>query len=615
VNRTIHAAAALLPVLLVAMPARAAAPLVVGSVRDQHGAAIAGATVTGETPGGSHPATTTDASGTFALHADGVVAVVVSCRYCRTTRVATLSGEPVVAIVQQYAALVFEAPTPGDLENLPYSNVESSVALRPFTLLAQTTAPYPGSTLSDRGLSATGSLLIDNGVPNYDITSGQSPYALIPANYAQSAVVRNAAYAFLYGNQAEGGTVQLDPFLGGTNWQVATLGSDTIARAEVGSDASSIAFGTSSNNEESRQRTDLVGTWPLGADQSVTVGGGTEQGRQWEPDSTFAGSFSFADATFSDPRALNLSISALADRGDYALTEGEYPVSNTWSDSEVSAGIHTAGPVAGFADAVVRTSAGIYDQQALPDGLPRLGATLAQTHVDAGLVASGSNYDVVAGIGAFWIGYSGGILGISNPANTSLIVPSLQARLFPKGRWSLGLQQSSSFSLPTLIEQSLYNGGRALPVLIEHNALSAGTLTYTDDARLSLTFQEAVQKVAGTWPGIVSSSGVSATWQVAPAIAVRAWTMHVTDTAALYGGGLPYEGMSPTVNALWATYDMTGGVRADVIYRRDLLNSLPYYHVDGAISGPIAGGVRWYAGAEDRMQRTFVDVGIRFGGR
>ncbi|MGB8907359.1 MAG: carboxypeptidase-like regulatory domain-containing protein, partial [Candidatus Cybelea sp.] len=127
-NRTIHAAAALLLVMLVAVPARATAPLVVGSVRDQHGAVIAGATVTGQTPDGSNPTTTTDASGTFALHAEGVVAVVVSCRYCRTTRVATLSGEPVVAIVRQYEALAAEAPTPGDLENLPYANVESSVA-------------------------------------------------------------------------------------------------------------------------------------------------------------------------------------------------------------------------------------------------------------------------------------------------------------------------------------------------------------------------------------------------------------------------------------------------------------------------------------------------------
>ncbi|HXO16717.1 MAG TPA: hypothetical protein VN909_00970, partial [Candidatus Dormibacteraeota bacterium] len=98
-------------------------------------------------------------------------------------------------------------------------------------------------------------------------------------------------------------------------------------------------------------------------------------------------------------------------------------------------------------------------------------------------------------------------------------------------------------------------------------------------------------------------------------IALRAWTMHVTDTAPLDGVALPYEGMSPTVNALWLTYDAGNAVRADIIYRRDLLDSEPFYHVDGAISGPIAAGLRWYAGTEDRMRRTFVDVGIRFIGR
>ena len=88
--------------------------------------------------------------------------------------------------------------------------------------------------------------------------------------------------------------------------------------------------------------------------------------------------------------------------------------------------------------------------------------------------------------------------------------------------------------------------------------------------------------------------------------------MHVTDNVPLYGGGLPYGGAAPTVNALWLTYDTGAGVRADAIYRRDLLEGAPFYHVDGAISGPIADRLRWYAGAEDWLRRTFVDAGIRF---
>jgi hypothetical protein len=91
--------------------------------------------------------------------------------------------------------------------------------------------------------------------------------------------------------------------------------------------------------------------------------------------------------------------------------------------------------------------------------------------------------------------------------------------------------------------------------------------------------------------------------------------MHVSDTVPMYGTVLPYDGLAPTVGALWLTYDNGGAIRADAIYRRDLLNGLPFYHVDGAISGPLADRVRWYAGAEDRMHRTFVDFGVRFAGR
>ena len=81
------------------------------------------------------------------------------------------------------------------------------------------------------------------------------------------------------------------------------------------------------------------------------------------------------------------------------------------------------------------------------------------------------------------------------------------------------------------------------------------------------------------------------------------------------GIAFPYDGNSPTVNAFWLTYDVGNAIRADVIYRRDLLDDDPFYHVDGAISGPISGGLRWYGGVEDRMRRTFVDAGIRFIGR
>ncbi len=614
-------AATLLLFMLVAAPALGQAPLVVGSVRDQHGAAIVGAVVAGQTLQGIYPIATTDAVGTFALHADGIVAIRITCRYCTSALLPVRPGEPVVAIIRRYDALADDAPSPADLENLPYAHVESSVALRPFTLLAQSSAPYPGSILSDRGLSSSGSLLIDDGAADYDIVTGESPYAFIPAHYEQSALVRDATNAYAYGDQAGGGIVELTPFADGSSAEIATIGSDAIARAQVGSDSSAIAVGSFSNDQESRQRGDLFATWPLGAQESLTVAGGSEQGREYEsPGSAFAGSFSFADAAFSDPQALNLTLTGVMDRGDYETSSDPFsayqlPASAAWSDAGFDAAIHSSGPVVGFVEVGLRSSTGFYDPQALPYGLPRVGAMLDQTRADAGLEASGTDYALTAGVGAFWFDYAGGTYGVTQPARSALAVPSLEAQLFPNGKWSVNLQGSGSFTLPTFVDQYLYADGQTMPVLIQRNALQAAALTYTDDARVRISFEQALEDVSGASSGRITSTGFAAIWQVAPAISLRAWTMHVTDTAPLYAGAIPYDGVAPTVNAFWLTYDTGSAVRADLIYRRDLLNAMPFYHVDGAISGPIANRLRWYAGVEDRMHRTFLDLGLRFAGR
>jgi len=595
--------------------ALAQAPLTVGSVRDQEGRPIEAATVSVVRPAGSTISAQTDAAGTFALPAGGIAALRVTCRYCEATTVAVRPNEPVVAIVRRYLALSASAPSPEDLAGLPYAHVESAIALHPFTLLAESSTSYPGSRLSDRGLSSVGSLLVDNGAPNYDIANGQSPFELIPANYERSAVIRDAATAFLYGDQSAGGIVELEPFSAGSNAQVATVGSNTIARAEVGSDSFGLAFGSSSNNTESRQRSDLFQTWNLNADQSLSVAAGSEQGRSFQlPDSSFAGSFSFGDAAFRDPRALNLYVSAVSDRGGYTMTAGEYPISAGWSDANFAAGIHSNGAVSGFADVAVRSSTGYYDAQALPFGLPRVGATLAQTHADVGFQAAADDYNIVGGVGAFWVNYAGGTLGVSQPAKTAFVLPSINAAVFPNAKFSADFQGSGSFTLPTLVDQYQYSGGLPMPVGYERNALGAVSFTYTDDSRVRLSFEEADESAHGVWTGTVTSTGFSAVWQVTPTVALRAWTMHVRDTVQLYGGGFPYGGAAPTVNAAWVTYDPGAGLRVDAIYRRDLLDGGPFYHFDGAISAPIRGGLRWYAGAESWMHRTFIDAGLRLGG-
>ncbi len=611
-----HGAAALLLAMLVALPARAAAPLVVGAVRDQGGTPITGASVEGRRPGAPPVRATTDSAGTFALDAPGISTIVISCRYCAPAQAVVREGEPVVVIVRRYAALAGDTPNVSDVESLPYANVESTLGLRPFTLLAQSETPYPGSRISDRGLSPDGSLLVDDGSPNYDIVAGGSPYELIPAQFERSASLQPASNAFLYGDQAAGGIADLNPFVGDSNWQVATAGSDTIVRAQVGSDAAGAVLGTFSNDTESRQRGDASATWSLGGDQSLSITGGSEQGRTFgTPLSNYAGSFSFVNATYGNPQLENLYASAVVDRGSYAFGSAAYSAAAIWSDANFLIGAHTPGAVSAFADLGLRLSTGLYDQQTAWLQLPSIGATLSQSRLDAGVHATGADYDVKAGLGAFWIDYGGGSYGVSQPAKTALVAPSLQAQLFPNGRWSLNVQGSGSFTLPTFLEQYDYIDYASTSIQLERNELVAGALTYTDLSRVRVSFEEASQRVTGVTAGTITSAGLAATWQVTPELALRAWTMHVTDTVAPFVVAGYDEGTAPTVNAMWLTYEARSPLRFDIIYRRDLLDGLPFYHVDGDVSGPIAARLRWFAGVEDRMHRTFLDVGLRFGGQ
>ena len=218
---------------LVAAPARAQAPLVVGAVRDQRGVPVAGAVVVGRQGNQTPLRTTTDRLGTFALAAPGVTSVLVTCRYCGPAVVAVRAGEPVVVIVDRYEALTSDAPSPSDLENLPYAAVESAGASPIYAARAERRRVSRFPFERSRSLP-NGSLLVDDGAPNYDVVNGSSPYELVPAQYERTATIGDASNAYLYGDQAAGGTVNAGPFDSDSNWQVATLGSDAIARAQIG---------------------------------------------------------------------------------------------------------------------------------------------------------------------------------------------------------------------------------------------------------------------------------------------------------------------------------------------------------------------------------------------
>src|SRR5690348_271868 len=165
-----------LPALLAAAPT----PLVVGSVRDQYGLPISGARVAAESASAS-----TDAQGTFALRAADVRQITITCAYCAPLTLAVTPDEPVVALVRRYDSLAQESPSDRDAASLPYAHAESIAALKPFTVLENSSHALPGPQISDRGASSRGALVSDNGIPLYDLASNQSPFVAFPAYAAQ----------------------------------------------------------------------------------------------------------------------------------------------------------------------------------------------------------------------------------------------------------------------------------------------------------------------------------------------------------------------------------------------------------------------------------------------
>jgi hypothetical protein len=299
------------------------------------------------------------------------------------------------------------------------------------------------------------------------------------------------------------------------------------------------------------------------------------------------------------------------DRGDYLAHFDYWPFVDVWSDWQYSAGVRTRGAVQFFADASSRLSTGIYDAQSV--GQDRIGATLQQNRVDAGVTASGSFYDATAGVGLFGFRYTGGTLGVSSPSGGSLATPSVRADLFPQSKFSLTAEASGSFDLPTLWQQYAFDANYGKSTYDRAN-LYAGELTYTDDARVRVSWEEARQFVHGFANGQITSSGVAATWQIAPALSLRTWTM-VSSDSTIPSGQTPYgiNGVQPNVGSVWLTYENGNNLRFDAVYRKDLLDAAPFYHFDGDLSGPIAGSARWYVGVEDRLRSTHVDAGVQIG--
>lgn len=553
--------------------------LITGAVRDIHGGPIAGAIVTGVGAEGAPIAsTTTDADGTFALDSSVTpVAVRIECAYCRAKTVAVAPGEPVVAIVERYEAVLREGPSAADLAALPYARIENALALRPFWVLRQQPAVagalYPA--LSDRGL-ARAALAIDGGAPAYDFgSSTMTGLAVIPAHAAGDVSFAPASQAYRYGTYGSGGAVAFSR--DATNVEQAAYGDAGSLRLSAGTPQAGITIGTDADDVAQRSR--------LSASALQSVAGGI-----------FSAGITASRATFVAPeidsseRTASVAYARSFNRVDMRLDAADafgtsaVPIvpslDNAWNNALLRGTVGThVGKVdvdagASYVNSGAQQPGGsvTYNQRSftLEGHLPgptAIDAAVARTFVT---VYDGADLNVT--LPSLLVNQRLGLFGIAVGLSRSL----------------LATYGEPDFAPATLAEAHLFYG--------DGKRLRAELQSYrrTSDAQAPL---------AGT--------GVSVAYQITPTTSVRAWTLRLSGDMPEYAGYAPIVQPYVSGDTLWLTHE-NGGFRLDAIYRRTSDGFSNRRGVDGDVYFPVtprlAVGFRSELAPEGRRSSVVLSV-------
>jgi hypothetical protein len=591
-----------IPALLLALAA-APAPLVVGSVRDQEGAPIPGASVAS----GSFR-TTTAPDGTFALEASGVRFLRITCAYCKPVVVGVASSEPVVAIVQRYRALSEASPSAHDLRSLPYSRAESAISLRPFIVLTDSRAFLPGARLSDRAASAQGGAIVDNSIPDYDIAANVSMLPVIPSFDLRSADAFSPGQTLYTGDQSAGGVFFLNDLPAQGSDASLIGGSDYSARRGVFTPAAAYALSASAGKSESSARAAAQLHLPAGGDSLDLSILGARAGLT-RSDVFSREAIQGFRAQYQRVRDTVLQVTLAADRAGYDTSFASAPLSSVWSDLIGDLTVSSQTPIQIFGDFGVRQSTGRYNADRFH---LNIAGSVSQTHIDTGLQTSGEGYSARATIGAYTIAYNGGTSGTPLPLQAQALVPSVYGSFALSNEWNIELYAGSSFRLPTLLEA--YGTVPDTDLHIDRYAELTQTLTYSDLNRIKISMTYMSERLSSLDAGTVHAAGASVAWQIAPELSLRAWTMWFNDTTQPYEAILRFgrDAASGTPGSLWLTYENPAGFRIDTIYRSDFLDALPVRHVDASISAPLRGGLRWFLGTERLQDARSIDAGIKF---
>jgi hypothetical protein len=516
-----------------------------GVVRDTDGAAIVGARVraidaAGRTIGSDRAAS----DGTFALDIDGEpTALEVSCAYCVTTRVIARADESIVFLMRRYAVLRDAPLAPADLAALPYRRFSQIATLAPYVVAN-------GSEISDRGLDRGHGALVLEGIPLYRATDGASTSDLIVPVALTEMFARSPLDAPRYGTYAQGGL-----------FDVRAIGAPS-ARID-GGDAFDLATRASAR--------------ALRATYAVASDAGGRRG-----DSLVAADLPFAGGTLS-ARALALSdadrslagaMLGYATASRRALLSSHLAVRSSVDSSLVdgAASLRSRGTLPVEFSVRAARSTGI-----LADGSTGTQSTQA---LALGVEAHGGASDT-----RVTIAYErGGNALAFNSSFGSALTASASEDVRLGERFSVQGGVLTALRTPTLLEsESAISGDRS--VLIQTRA------TYTDNARLRVGAVAYSERI--TSGRHLSGIGIDGTWQIAPALALRAWTLAMSTSS-----GVPYPRLTPaSPNAHRQVVWFTAGeaLRIDLLAR----------------GGPLEGDIRVPFGAYAATVGSSMQAGVR----
>ncbi len=514
--------------LLTALPTAVRADeLLVGALRDQDGAIVAGASVRAYDASGHEVARDTSAAdGTFALTAvTRPASVAVDAAGTAPVRVTVPPAGSLAVTLYRYRAgdLV---PSAADVAALPAGSLRAVASLVPYRVAGT-------ASISDRWLSGGRGVITIEGLPFYRRGDGADATALLPAHALGVLDVESPLQAAWYGDRAGGGVIDARLF---DRFDRARLASSDAALMTGGRDA---AFAAAESFEPDGVR--RIAAASLGAragpiDVSAVVLAGST------PQTHYAGAG-------ADVRAATRTLDLRAHIG-------------VTSDDSTASGVADDGSVAGIdLDASGRGANATAVRLRWRDERGAVG-TVYDEHRDAALVLGTTRGSTLRATANVALAYGDDATYDVRPSSALAILPSLALDAPLGGGMSVhAAMRSATLGTPG--------------VALARSTMTEIALGYDDRRRVHaevLAFAESDAAPPALDRGLAASFG----WEVARRVSVRAWSLRDTDdvdvASPLYPGG-------PTVTSravrpfdrdvVWFTWDAP--VRVDLVLRSGLV--------------------------------------------